>query len=238
MTAHQAVEDAVQRVCAAYKASHFGNEIRGTTLDALRAELTGAQGVAEVTQHGIAHSLGGFRGGFASEHGRKPTEQEIWNHAIRAWRDLNPATTAPAQAEQPASVLDAKTLHDMVTYVDSKLAAAHAQGISRTTTARELVFVISNWSANNAKDTQAAEQGDAKDAEKQGMTIARALQQGLRAEVWLDGGEGPKACVGICAIQLQGWWHTGESAKAYADAYNRGAENMRAAILAKPGEPT
>lgn len=36
----------------------------------------------------IPHSLAGFRGAFESEHGRKPTEQEIWNHAIRSWRDL------------------------------------------------------------------------------------------------------------------------------------------------------
>ena len=52
----------------------------------------GAQSVqpALETQYGIAHSLGGFRGGFASEHARNPTEQEIWNHAIRSWRDLNP----------------------------------------------------------------------------------------------------------------------------------------------------
>ena len=36
----------------------------------------------------IPHSLGGFRGAFESEHGRKPTEQEIWNAAIRSWRDI------------------------------------------------------------------------------------------------------------------------------------------------------
>jgi hypothetical protein len=36
----------------------------------------------------IPHSLGGFRGAFESEHGRKPTEQEIWNAAICSWRDL------------------------------------------------------------------------------------------------------------------------------------------------------
>ena len=36
----------------------------------------------------IPHSLGGFRGAFESEHGRKPTDQEIWNAAIRSWRDI------------------------------------------------------------------------------------------------------------------------------------------------------
>lgn len=46
------------------------------------------------TQHGIAHSLGGFRAGFQSEFKRKPTEQEIWNHAIRSWRDLNTGSKA------------------------------------------------------------------------------------------------------------------------------------------------
>jgi hypothetical protein len=44
----------------------------------------------------IPHSLGGFRGAFESEHGRKPTEQEIWNAAICSWRDLHPQATEPA----------------------------------------------------------------------------------------------------------------------------------------------
>ena len=52
------------------------------------------------TQHGIAHTCAGFHGGFTSEHGRKPTEQEIWNHAIRSWRDLNHI----AQPVQPAAI--------------------------------------------------------------------------------------------------------------------------------------
>ena len=50
----------------------------------------------------IPHSLGGFRGAFESEHGRKPTEQEIWNAAIISWRDLcQPASNmlAPEQVE-------------------------------------------------------------------------------------------------------------------------------------------
>lgn len=46
----------------------------------------------------IPHSLGGFRGSFESEHGRKPTEQEIWNAAIRSWRDLHPQASEPAPA--------------------------------------------------------------------------------------------------------------------------------------------
>jgi hypothetical protein len=43
---------------------------------------------ASETHYGVAHSLAGFRAGFESEHKRKPTEQEIWNHAIRSYRDL------------------------------------------------------------------------------------------------------------------------------------------------------
>lgn len=34
------------------------------------------------------HTLGGFRGAFQSMFGTPPTEQEIWNAAIRSWRDL------------------------------------------------------------------------------------------------------------------------------------------------------
>lgn len=72
-----------------------------------------------------------------------------------------------------------------------------------------------------------------------GMTIVKALRMGLRAEVWLDGGTGPKACVGICAIQPQGWTHTADTAKAWADAYNRAIDNMRAAYaLTAPSTPT
>ncbi len=41
------------------------------------------------TSHNIAHTLAGFKAGFFSGHGRQPKEQEIWNHAIRSWRDLN-----------------------------------------------------------------------------------------------------------------------------------------------------
>lgn len=65
-----------------------------------------------------------------------------------------------------------------------------------------------------------------------GMTIARAHREGLRAEVWFSNGPGRPACVGICAIQLEPWTHTDESAKAFADAYNLGADHMRAALKA------
>lgn len=60
--------------------------------------------VADTGSH-IAHTLAGFRGAFVSLHGRPPTEQEIWNHAIRWWRYLNPAPPLPVQEpvadEQP-----------------------------------------------------------------------------------------------------------------------------------------
>jgi hypothetical protein len=61
----------------------------------MNAEATPATSPEVVeTQHGIAHSLAGFKGGFFSENKRQPTEQEIWNHAIRSWCDLHPTTTA------------------------------------------------------------------------------------------------------------------------------------------------
>jgi hypothetical protein len=40
-------------------------------------------------QQDVPHSLAGFRGAFTSINKRKPTEQEIWDAAIRSWRDLH-----------------------------------------------------------------------------------------------------------------------------------------------------
>jgi hypothetical protein len=62
---------------------------RDREIDRLRASQPQQPAPAE-PEH-VSHSLGGFRGGFESLHGRPPTEQEIWNAAIRSWRDLNPA---------------------------------------------------------------------------------------------------------------------------------------------------
>lgn len=49
----------------------------------------------------IPHTLAGFIGAFESETGHPPTKQEIWNGAIRSFRDLNAAAPAP-QAQEPA----------------------------------------------------------------------------------------------------------------------------------------
>lgn len=54
------------------------------------------------TTHGIAHTCAGFRAGFESEFKRKPIDQEIWNHAIRSWRDLN-EIKEQEQAKQTSS---------------------------------------------------------------------------------------------------------------------------------------
>jgi hypothetical protein len=62
---------------------------RDREIDRLRASQPQQPAPAE-PEH-VSHSLGGFRAGFESLHGRPPTEQEIWNAAIRSWRDLNPA---------------------------------------------------------------------------------------------------------------------------------------------------
>lgn len=69
-----------------------GSEAILDAIEELRAQQVA---VPQETSHGIAHSLAGFRGGFHSQYGRNPTDQEIWNHAIRSWRDLNP-TPQPA----------------------------------------------------------------------------------------------------------------------------------------------
>lgn len=85
----------------AYQA-RMDEPMRGYAYKAPLYLAAGAQQVAvpQETSHGIAHSLGGFRGGFHCQFGRMPTEQEIWNHAIRSWRDLHPAAPQPPQAER------------------------------------------------------------------------------------------------------------------------------------------
>lgn len=46
----------------------------------------------------VNHTLAGFRGGFIGVHGRAPTEQEIWNGAVRSGMDR--AAIAASQAEK------------------------------------------------------------------------------------------------------------------------------------------
>lgn len=41
----------------------------------------------------VSHTLAGFTAVFISEFKRHPKHQEIWNNAIRSWRDLNPMHT-------------------------------------------------------------------------------------------------------------------------------------------------
>lgn len=59
--------------------------------------------VDEVTPH----TLAGFRAVFYDQHHRHPTEQEIWNAAIKSWRDLHPESKSdplfPFNAYDPAS---------------------------------------------------------------------------------------------------------------------------------------
>lgn len=50
------------------------------------------------TSH-VAHTLAGFTAGFISEFKRHPKHQEIWNNAIRSWRDLNPTSTPLTKKE-------------------------------------------------------------------------------------------------------------------------------------------
>jgi len=44
----------------------------------------------------IPHTCGGFSGAFYSQHKRMPTAQEIWDAAIRSYRDRNRNRPAPA----------------------------------------------------------------------------------------------------------------------------------------------
>jgi len=53
----------------------------------------------------IAHSLAGFKGGFIALHRRQPTEQDIWNHAIKSWRDLNPISSPDYKALRTENTL-------------------------------------------------------------------------------------------------------------------------------------
>ena len=46
-----------------------------------------------------AHSLGGFIGGFVGTFSRQPTMREVWDAAIRSWRDLNARPTEGAATE-------------------------------------------------------------------------------------------------------------------------------------------
>jgi len=68
-----------------------------------------------------AHSLGGFRGGFYGTHGRHPTDQEIWNAAIRSWRDLHPDGAAVQQGRDDSAVFEklGREMYAMTTTVHS-----------------------------------------------------------------------------------------------------------------------
>lgn len=64
-----------------------------------RAALSAPAPVAEQPQiESKANSLGGFRGGFIAVHRRAPTEQEIWNAAVKSGMRRAEPVAAPAQA--------------------------------------------------------------------------------------------------------------------------------------------
>jgi hypothetical protein len=61
--------------------------------------------------------------------------------------------------------------------------------------------------------------------------IGKALRAGRQAKVCLSGGTGPLACVMLCNIQLSPWIYTEDTAKAFADGYNRALDHLRSALL-------
>ena len=63
----------------------------------------------------IPHSLAGFVGCFISRHNRKPTEQEIWDHAIRSWRDLNARSETLTDSEIMSLAYDCNALPEVIT---------------------------------------------------------------------------------------------------------------------------
>jgi len=66
---------------------------------------------------------------------------------------------------------------------------------------------------------------------KEPVHITKALRAGREARVCLSGGTGPLACVMLVNIQLTPWIHTEDTAKAFADGYNKALEQLRAALL-------
>lgn len=61
--------------------------------------------------------------------------------------------------------------------------------------------------------------------------IGKALRAGRKAKVCLSGGTGPLACVMLVNIQLSPWIYTEDTAKAFADGYNRAIGDLRHAVL-------
>lgn len=68
------------------------------------------------------------------------------------------------------------------------------------------------------------------------VTISKALLAGRQAEVWRDGGVGPKAMVALVNIGLTGWVHTAETAKAFSDGYNLALKQLKNALLSASAE--
>lgn len=61
--------------------------------------------------------------------------------------------------------------------------------------------------------------------------IGKALRAGRQARVCLSGGTGPLACVMLVNIQLSPWIYDEDTAKAFADGYNRALDHLRGAVL-------
>jgi hypothetical protein len=171
----------------------------------------------------------------------------LWHHGE--------STTAPAPASEAVALLGvfSKPMEAESHYID-RLHKNGYPGNRQRSLAFEYGF-RSAWKlagftaakhlTSNGTAPATPTPGDSVDAPVQqagdtgGMTIVKAIRQGLRAEPWKSNGPGKPACVGICAIQIEGWVHTDESAKAFADAYNLGLDHMRAALKGEqPVEPS
>lgn len=61
------------------------------------------------------HTLGGFKGGFFVQHGRAPTEQEIFNAGMRSGRDIIwPKHMVNNPDNQEMVVIDKKLFDEML----------------------------------------------------------------------------------------------------------------------------
>lgn len=131
---------------------------------------------------------------------------------------------------------------------DDAMQAAGAQAIRIDTTAINKI-----WTGNAvframiaAAPIVPAAQGDAKDVEpdtrlldairngvplEEPVSVCKAMMARRAARVVLDKGVGPLAAVHLVNIGVGGWTHNKETATAYADGFNRGADWLRSSII-------
>lgn len=102
---------------------------------AARAALSAALANEPQAEPGsVLHSLGGFIGHIAGMHGREPTLREVWDAAIRSYRDLQPAAAQALTDEHAVAIAwnavraEARALKGAGNSIASLLAAVEQYG--------------------------------------------------------------------------------------------------------------